>query len=380
MRILHLCLAAFYIDNYSYQENVLSRIHKEDGNEVLVIASTETYVDNMNLGYVEPSEYVGDDGIRVMRIPYAFMGSHYVATKIRKYVGLTKAIEEFQPDVIFSHDLCYYSVLEVVKYLKKHPHVRFFADTHTASYNSGMNWVSMNILHKMIYKSLIKKALPYVEKYFYIGENEKIFSEEVYKIPKDILEFYPLGGIIPDRDMYDTERARIRKLLNVEDHELLFMHSGKMTKQKKTIELLSAFSKADALKAKMIIIGSVGDDIKSEFESILSKDSRIVYLGWKKSSELSEYLLGCDMYCQPGSVSVTLQNAVCSLVPVMTYPHLIYQKIDMDNFVWVENEEEMHAVFENINSGKLDICKLKEKTELCATTYLDYKKLARRIY
>lgn len=380
MRILHLCLAAFYIDNYSYQENHLTRIHKEDGNEVLVIASTETYVDNINLGYVEPSEYVGEDGVRVKRIPYAYMFTHYLATKIRKYVGLTKAIEDFKPDVIFSHDLCFYSVLEVINYLKKNPHVRFFADTHTAAYNSGLNWVSKNILHKIIYKHLIHKALSYVEKYFYIGENEKMFSKEIYKVPEELLEFYPLGGIIPDQEEYDRKRAAVRKALGIKEDELLFMHSGKMTKQKKTVELLSAFSKADKLKAKMVIVGSVSDEIKNEFEAVVSEDPRIIYLGWKKSSELAEYLYGCDLYCQPGSVSVTLQNAVCTFVPVMTYPHLIYQKIDLDNFLWVRDENEMLDVFEGIASGKIDISCIKEKTKDCANTYLDYKNLARRIY
>lgn len=27
MKILHICLASFYIDNYSYQENLLPKFH-----------------------------------------------------------------------------------------------------------------------------------------------------------------------------------------------------------------------------------------------------------------------------------------------------------------------------------------------------------------
>ena len=29
MKIVHLCLGCFYIDNYSYQENMLPKFHKE---------------------------------------------------------------------------------------------------------------------------------------------------------------------------------------------------------------------------------------------------------------------------------------------------------------------------------------------------------------
>ena len=43
MRILHLCLSAFYIDEAGYQENHLVQQHVKDGHEVLVIASTETF-------------------------------------------------------------------------------------------------------------------------------------------------------------------------------------------------------------------------------------------------------------------------------------------------------------------------------------------------
>ena len=65
MRILHLCLACFYIDGYNYQENILPRINHEDGHDVRILASTETYVDNLHLGYVEPREYVTEYGVPI---------------------------------------------------------------------------------------------------------------------------------------------------------------------------------------------------------------------------------------------------------------------------------------------------------------------------
>ena len=37
MKIIHCCLAAFYIDNFSYQENILPKIHKLQGNDVFII-------------------------------------------------------------------------------------------------------------------------------------------------------------------------------------------------------------------------------------------------------------------------------------------------------------------------------------------------------
>ena len=70
MKILHLCLSCFYIDDAGYQENQLVRQHVRDGHEVLVIASTETFDGRGGLTYTEPKTYTGSDGARVIRIPY----------------------------------------------------------------------------------------------------------------------------------------------------------------------------------------------------------------------------------------------------------------------------------------------------------------------
>lgn len=46
MKVVHLCLGSFYPDNYSYQENLLPKFHKELGHCVEVIASTQSFDEN----------------------------------------------------------------------------------------------------------------------------------------------------------------------------------------------------------------------------------------------------------------------------------------------------------------------------------------------
>ena len=46
MRITHLCLACFFPDGYSYQENMLPKYHKKLGHDVSVIASLQTFDKN----------------------------------------------------------------------------------------------------------------------------------------------------------------------------------------------------------------------------------------------------------------------------------------------------------------------------------------------
>lgn len=193
MRILHLCLACFYIDGYNYQENILPRINHEDGHDVRILASTETYVDNLHLGYVEPREYVTEYGVPIKRLPYVKVGTHFSTIKFRKYPHVYEEIAAFAPDVILSHDLGYWSVLDVIRYKKDHPEVKLYADTHTAYENSGTNWLSLHVLHRMFYRPLIQKGLPYLEKYWYVGVGEKKFSRGVYNVPESLMECYPLG-------------------------------------------------------------------------------------------------------------------------------------------------------------------------------------------
>ncbi len=70
MKILHVCLACFYIDGYSYQENMLPKFHKKMGYEVEIIASTLSFDGHGNSCNIRPGVYDNEYGIRVTRLPY----------------------------------------------------------------------------------------------------------------------------------------------------------------------------------------------------------------------------------------------------------------------------------------------------------------------
>src|SRR5690554_2466439 len=118
MRILHVCLSNFYIDNYGYQENILPKMHKLQGHEVKILASTETFIENSKLGYVDPSSYVTEYGVPITRIPYTNILPHAIAKKIRKYKGVKKTLYSFKPDVLFIHGGQFVSMKEIVSYVK----------------------------------------------------------------------------------------------------------------------------------------------------------------------------------------------------------------------------------------------------------------------
>lgn len=381
MKILYVCLANFYIDHYAYQENILSRINHEDGHNVRILASTETFVDNTHLGYVEPSEYVTEYGVPIKRLPYMSVGNGFLTHKIRKYPGVYDEIAAFAPDIIFCHGLQFWSVRDVIRYKKDHPAVKLYADTHADYYTSGTNWLSLHILHRVFYRRLVRLALPYLEKYFYTTVETRRFSVENYGVPEELMEFYPLGGIPPTEEEYRTHRAARRAELGLQPDELLLVHAGKLEPQKKTDSLLRAFAAVPELRARLAVIGSIPEENKAALTALMDADPRVTYLGWKSGEELQEYLCAGDLYCQPGKVSAIMQNAVCCRCPVMLYPHPDYvEGYDYGNILWEKDEADMSRVFRQLAAGEIDLAALGRGSVRCAEELLDYRTLAARLY
>ena len=380
MKIAHIGLASFYTDGMTYQDNMLAEQNVRDGHEVLYVSNAAKYVNGKQVvtGY---EDSVLPCGVRLVRLPYKKILTVSLSDKIRKVDGLYELLCEFEPDVILCHGLCFASSLDAVRYKKEHSEIKLYADTHADYGNSGKSWVSLHILHRMYYRALAKKALPYVEKLLYTSYERKDFFIENYGYPESIMEFYPLGGKIPSDEEYGEMRTRKRKEISLSDGELLFVHSGKLDAGKKTEELLNAFYAVPELKAKLIIAGSVPEDRKETLLPLFERDKRVVFLGWLKAESLIEYLCAGDVYLQPGTVSATMENSMCCRCAQMLYPTAAYTRaFPKDMAFWVENDADILSAFKTLSADKDVINRMRERAYACALELLDYKKLAARLY
>ena len=157
MKIAHVSLASTYTPGMSYQDNILTEQNAKDGHEVLCISNAQKFENGVivDTGY-ENLEL--DNGIHLVRLPYVHVVNDLVSSKFRKVEGLCDLLTDFCPNVILLHNLAYWSVLDVVRYKKDHPEVKLYADTHTAHVNSGTNWLSLHILHRIFYRYLTQKT------------------------------------------------------------------------------------------------------------------------------------------------------------------------------------------------------------------------------
>ena len=380
MRILHVCLSNFYIEHYTYQENMLSIQNKKDGHDVMILASTETYDDNISIGYIQPIEYINDYGIKVKRIPYVNLFNSFLEKKVRAYKGVYKIVEDFSPDVILFHGISAYELITIAKYKKKYSKTKFYIDNHADFGNTGRKWLSMNILHKIFYKSIVRFCLPYVDKFLYISLDCGKFLKEVYSIPEDRMEFYSLGGFITDEETKAYTRNEIRAELGLTEQDIVFVQSGKIGRDKRLQDTLWAFKQVTDERFKLLIIGSLTDEIKAIVEEYIKNDKRIIYLGWKSGAELQRYLLACDVYLQPGTVSAIAQNAICCGCAVMLKNHYIYG-IFIDGNGWlIDDNNSILKVFGEISANSMILKDMEKKSIVIAEKYLDYRMLAKRLY
>lgn len=378
MRVLHCCLSCFYIDDFGYQENILPELNYEDGHAVKILASILSYTGSKE-SLTQPSSYSTKTGIPVVRVGYNRKFPPLFAQKfgIYKDKEVYNEIDEFNPDVIFFHGTGGFSLRTIIKYKKKNPSVKVYADNHSFNENTAQSRIS-RLAYTLFLNPFLRKNVKYLERIYYISLSAGSFLRDFKRIPEDKMEFMPLGGIIPNDDEYSKIRSEYRVKSNVSDDEILFVHSGKMTVLKKTKELLHAFSLITNSKFRLLLLGSFAEDTEEEIRHYINNDERIRYLGWQSQEDLRGYLCACDMYLQPGSESATLQNALCCRCPVMIFPSESHKLYLNNNGYFVKNTSEMQDSFQRISDDFNLLNEFSTNSLKIASEQLDYREMAKR--
>ena len=349
MRILHCCLANFYIDNYSYQENILPKMHKLQGHEVAILASTETYIDNAVLGYVQPQSYYTKDGIPITRVAYIKWLPHFLVKKLRIYKGITTVMKNFKPDIIFIHGCQFISINEIATYANKNKNVRIYVDGHADFINSAKNWISKNILHKIIYKWCTKKIEPYTRKFYGTLPLRVDFFKNVYDTPPEKTELLLLGVDDTQIDFSQKENIKrnIRKELDLKDDDFVIVTGGKFDKRKNIHILMKAVNDLKTQDIRLIVFGTPNSEMKDEIDA-LAKSSNIRYVGWIPSEKTYDYFFAADLGFFPGTHSVLWEQAVGVGLPCVFKKWEGIQHVDLDGNCLFLSSSGIDEIKENI--------------------------------
>ena len=113
MKITHLCLGCFFPDGFSYQENMLPKFHKQQGHDVTVIASLQTFDKNGKTAFMpKASSYRNEYDIPVVRLDYRQPLKLY--RKMKRFVNTYKALEQAAPEILFIHGCQFLDIDKVI--------------------------------------------------------------------------------------------------------------------------------------------------------------------------------------------------------------------------------------------------------------------------
>ena len=380
MKIVHLCLSNFYIDGYSYQENELVAQNVADGHKVTVVASTETFGKDQRLTHCEPGSYLGLDGASVIRVPYRSLLPRVVMQKLRMHRKIFQILMDLKPDVILFHGTCGWELNSVTRYKKINPHVKFYVDSHEDFNNSARTFASKWLLHFLYYKNIIKYNLKSIEKILCINLAAIDFLHTFYKIPKNELEFFPLGGNIYSNEDYENQRNHGRHKFQLGKEDIVFTQTGKMDVTKKLVEALNAFILNKNPNWRFIIAGVIHPDIEFLVDALIEKDSRIQYIGWLSSHDLTSLLCAADVYIQPGTQSATMQMSLCCRCAVIIDDVPSHHPFMNENGWLINKVQSLNSIFTEIGLNEAKLPTMSKNSATIASDLLDYKKLAARLY
>jgi glycosyltransferase involved in cell wall biosynthesis len=380
MKIVHFCLSCFYIDNFAYQENELVAQNVADGHDVVVIASTETYGDDGRLHYLSPGTYIGSDGARVIRLPYRQFLPHFAMRKLRMHPYVYKLLITEDPDTILFHGLCGWELITVARYVKTHPAVKLYVDSHEDFNNSARTIISKYLLHLCYYRWIVRKSLPSIDTILCISVDTITFVRHVYGVSAKNIELFPLGGSIVSDAEYAETRSRIRKSHSLQTDHLVFIQSGKIDYSKKLLEALGAFSSLGNPNLVFFVVGYLHHEVKDQVFAFMRRDSRIRFLGWKTPSQLRELLCAADIYVQPGTQSATMQMSLCCRCIAILDDVPSHKLFINDNGWLVGKKLSLNEAFSLASQNHHRLDHMSNKSFKVATRMLDYKVLAARLY
>lgn len=380
MKITHICLCGPTTDNWNYQENLLSKYHTILGNNVTIITSEFVLNKKGNLETFKKTNYFNEDGVKMIRLE--MKGVQNFNKKIKIFKGVFKSINKSKPDIIFVHGCQFLDIKQVVKYVKLNPNVKIFVDNHADFSNSAKNFLSKNILHKIIWRRCARLIEPYTTKFYGVLPARVDFLKDMYNIPEEKVDLLVMGA--DDEKVEEAKsigiRDKTRKKYDINRDDFLIITGGKIDKNKSQILLLmEAVNNIKNKNVKLLIIGSVIDEYKDEFNSLLGEN--ISYIGWVESSDIYKYFESSDLVVFPGLHSVLWEQAVGQGIPCVFKYIEGFTHVDLGGnckFVYNDSPTELKAIINNIINDKELYKYMKNIAMSKGMNAFSYKKIAKK--
>ena len=385
MKIVHICLAGLYMSGWGYQDNLIAKYHKKEGHEVFVIANKYVYDNEGNYERTDKSEEEDINGVKIIRLSQK--GNKMLKGPAERvhYIGLYDAIAKIGPDVIFLHNPQILDTGDIARYMKESisSGVKLFIDSHSDYSNSARNFLSKHILHGIIWRGKVKKLIPYTEKFFGVLPARVDFLIERYHTPKDKTELLVMGmdDEIAEETTGSDEIQSLKSRLNISDDDFVIISGGKIDHAKRqTMLLIQAVRQIDNPHIRLILFGSVVDDMKAEFEKECDADERISYIGWLQASETYKYFAASKLAVFPGRHSVMWEQVAGQGIPMICKYWEGTTHVDVGGnvkFLYNDSVEEIKDMLVNITEHPEEYQKMYDAAKKGKDTF-SYRRIAKQ--
>lgn len=380
-KIVH--LAGSYIDDFSYQVNLLPKAQVALGHDVTVIAPLAVrapYYSMEREDFVKTEPY-WLDGVKVFRLPDRFGWRNGKFLVMR---DLYRHIAQEEPDLLFCHGLQRTFAVTACRYKEQFPQCCVVVDAHSDEYNSATTWLSKTVLHRGIWRAVARRVERVCDRIYYVAPTVKTFIQNTYGLTEEKLAPTYLGGDVSKLERIDAEstRASLRARLSIGKDGFLIVTAGKIDPMKKTHLLLQAINRLRDLAISVAVVGSVDGEYEKTLLDDRAGNSRIHLIGKVSSDEILEYFLAADLAVFPRSQSVLWQQAICCGLPCIFgyYPGGEYLNPGGNaKFLYSEDVAELAQMIRLLNDNPGELERMRDGALRQGVERFDYRRIAQEI-
>lgn len=384
MKIVY--IARKFLEGFAYQDNELAEMHASMGHEVTVISSksddSSLYFDMSLIRASKASSREGDSlGYTILRLPI----KHKTNFRFWEFKHLIPTLEKLQPDLIFFHGAPMLCLLDLAKYKKSHPQITLAMDCHTDYNNSAHGFISRVLMHKTLYRWIIRHTAKQVDWYYYLAPNIKVFMKDMYLIPDSKLKFLPRGGMLEHMDFEHaaTIRHQIRESLHIPHDDIVVVSGGKLDAKKMSHCLVEAINNLAYTNVHLILFGTIEKEYEQRLKAVVGNSAKIHLIGWIDSKDVYNYFFASDIACFPGGHSVMWEQAICCGLPLVVknwYEGMHYLNVK-DNVIMLPDsdvkyiEDALKMLFENTS-----LCtNMQKNAATVGRDFFSYRRIAENI-
>lgn len=345
MNISIINLSSPYNSNWSYIENLLPIYLNPSSNNITLFANHLQYTMDNKINFVKSELVMNNNHVEVIKIRFLFTNSrffNFFNSRIRIYTcDLNKTVEEKKPDLIIVIGLNFLNLSTLLRHLKKkNPRLKIFFYSGATDLNSAGSFLSKYILHRKLYRGMIKSTLKLVDKVYLGSERALNFFENNYSTLSDYRITHLGVDEIAIKESLLISKVELRKKWNFKSSDFIIIFGGKIVKEKNLQNLIDGFLMYENPNSKLIIFGEISKEVLADVESKINVHNCVEFLGWQEPRKIYELLNISDLAVFSGSKSSLWEVVVALGVPLIAKRWHGYEYLDFGgNVKWIGNND-----------------------------------------